>query len=321
MHSRVTYKLSINSNEAANGTRKWLARKGKRLEVTIPAGVKNGTVMKLSGALQITDGYNGDILLKIRVRKRLRLGVISAVIVGIAITCFLVVTSFLPTEDTSRYIYTQEFLEVGGDNEPIELINNPDAINPTYAQLTAFLLEDTTDDNAYIEYGLKAYVCADFAEGLHNNAEVAGIKAAWVGIDIEDNEEGHALNAFETTDKGLVYIDCMLDDTVAYIEEGKPYGTISIDKVESLQYSFYEKYRQKIQEFETRLEAFNSEVEQYNQEISGKTYIIGSTESARIAAWKDRLEEEEQALDRLVEELGDNIFEHIGIVEYIYIHW
>ncbi len=186
MHSRTTYELSINSNEARKGTRKWLARKGKRLEVTIPAGVRNGAVIKLSGALQITDGYNGDILLKIRVRKRLRLGVISAVIVGLAITYFLVVTSFLPTEDTSRYvgtpedtsryIYTQGFLEMGGDKEPIELINNPDAINPTYAQLTAFLLEDTTDNNAYIEYGLKAYVCADFAEDLHNNAEVAGIK-------------------------------------------------------------------------------------------------------------------------------------------------
>jgi hypothetical protein len=51
-------------------------------------------------------------------------------------------------------------------------------------------------------------VCADFAETLHNNAEKAGWRAAYVGIDLAGSERGHALNAFQTTDQGLVYIDC-----------------------------------------------------------------------------------------------------------------
>lgn len=53
----------------------------------------------------------------------------------------------------------------------------------------------------------KLMVCADFAEVLHNNAELFGIKAAWVAINFEEGP-GHALNAFQTTDRGLVFIDC-----------------------------------------------------------------------------------------------------------------
>lgn len=51
-------------------------------------------------------------------------------------------------------------------------------------------------------------VCADFAEVLHNNAELFGIKAAWVAVDFEEEGPGHALNAFRTTDRSLVFIDC-----------------------------------------------------------------------------------------------------------------
>jgi len=64
----INYKLTISSSEATNGTKKLLTRKGKHLEVTIPAGVKSGTQVRLSGALQVTDGYNGDILIQIKVK-------------------------------------------------------------------------------------------------------------------------------------------------------------------------------------------------------------------------------------------------------------
>jgi hypothetical protein len=357
-NTTVKYKLNISGSEAKNGTKKVITRRGKHLEVTIPAGVKTGTLVKLSGALQITDGYYGDILIQIKVKRRYRPGVIAAV----AVACFFALMYFLPTEeipteDTSGYIYTNGAIECGGDGEPIELINNPDATNPTYAELVAFIEADTTDTKDYIEESFrdwhKAYVCADFAEEVHNNAETAGIRAAWVGIDIEGEDEGHALNAFETTDRGLVYIDCtganpgglgaaitepliteLLKqyghapppepaswDTVAFIGIGKKYGRIDIAQAESLSYSYYEEYMQKWQEFESKLEAYNKEVELYNQEISGKVYIIGSAEDIRMTAWEARLEEEGQALDKLVEELGEGYYEQVGIVKDIHIHW
>ena len=50
-------------------------------------------------------------------------------------------------------------------------------------------------------------VCADFAEIVHNNAEVLGIKSAYVTITFEDGSE-HTLNAFNTIDRGLLFIDC-----------------------------------------------------------------------------------------------------------------
>lgn len=114
----------------------------------------------------------------------------------------------IPTPKNPRFIYENDGIHVGGDGEPIELINNPNAADPTYAELVEFIVRDLTNTGDYVKGGPDSYVCSDFAEAVHNNAEAAGIRAAWVSIDLEGNDEGHALNAFETTDKGLVYIDC-----------------------------------------------------------------------------------------------------------------
>lgn len=116
----------------------------------------------------------------------------------------------------------------------IVLINNKNAINPTYAQLINFLQSDTTDEYPYIATNkvLSSYygtaeshvdltriqniingtvqpnppdVCGDFAERLHNDAEMDGIRCAYVSVDLSIGP--HALDAFQTTDRGLVYID------------------------------------------------------------------------------------------------------------------
>lgn len=86
------------------------------------------------------------------------------------------------------------------------LINNEEATNPTWAELKDFLHSDRTDGNPYIE---GQYMCGSFAEDVHNNAEEAGIRAAFVGISFEDPTiPSHALNAFKTTDGGLFFISC-----------------------------------------------------------------------------------------------------------------
>ncbi len=84
------------------------------------------------------------------------------------------------------------------------LHNYPNATNPTYDELLHFLLQDKTDKIPYSS----SFVCADYAVRVHNNAEKSGIKAAVVSIALQTNVENHALNAFDTVDKGLIFIDC-----------------------------------------------------------------------------------------------------------------
>jgi hypothetical protein len=246
------------------------------------------------------------------------------------------------------YLYEDGKVLVGGDGEPIILIDNPDAIDPTYAELVAFIQQDTTDTKDYLEDSLIGYVCADFAEDVHNNAEAAGIRAASVSVDFEGGGEGHACNAFNTIDKGLVYIDCtgqsfndklnihveyteegisyVYDnpdswDAVAYIEVGKEYGLMPLARARALYYSFYEEYEEKWQVYQELLAAFNDEVTRFNQEIQGKTYYKGSPELARMEDWQAELEEQSELLDKLSEELGNIRFEPKGIVKDVWVHW
>jgi thioredoxin 1 len=64
----ITYELALTAEEAQKGTIKLLSRNNKRLQVNIPAGVVTGSLVKLSNALQLTDGTPGDILIRINVK-------------------------------------------------------------------------------------------------------------------------------------------------------------------------------------------------------------------------------------------------------------
>lgn len=113
-------------------------------------------------------------------------------------------------EPSENYVLVRGAILVGADGHYITLKNNPDAVDPSWEQLKSFLLKDNTDQ---IPYDFGEFVCADFAERLHNNAELAGIKAAYVCVRLGPcsyylTGGGHALNAFQTNDQGLVYIDC-----------------------------------------------------------------------------------------------------------------
>jgi hypothetical protein len=251
------------------------------------------------------------------------------------------------------HIYANGLIELGGDGEPIKLINNPDAINPTYDNLIDFIKNDRTDIHFYIEEGEGAYVCADASEDVHNNAEAAGIRAAWVGIQFTGDQPGHALNAFETVDKGLVYIDCTGGrsftnweeavsiignddandqpsagepnswDTIAYVKIGEEYGVIDIEAAESLSYDYYQDYQRRWEEYHRLLAEYNRDVEKYNQEIEGKLYKKGSIELALIQALEQSLNEKAEQLDKLSEGLSDYWFgmEGTNIVADIQIHW
>jgi hypothetical protein len=92
-------------------------------------------------------------------------------------------------------------------------------------------------------YDPAKFVCADYAERLHNNAEKAGIRAAYVIVEFSTNQtfaspfgSSHALNAFRTTDRGLVFVDVTRPlgvvggsfDCIVDIKVGQPYVSVPL---------------------------------------------------------------------------------------------
>lgn len=81
--------------------------------------------------------------------------------------------------------------------------------NPTYEEVMEFLDRDDTDSRHYIK---GAYVCRDFATDVNNNAESEGIRTAYVRIHTEG--WSHVIVAFETVDRGLIFVEPMSDTMV-----------------------------------------------------------------------------------------------------------
>ena len=216
-----------------------------------------------------------------------------------------------------KVYYTQVFdvlNAAGGNGEPIRLSENTQATDSSWWQLREFLVADDTDEHLYIP---DSFVCADFAAMLHDRAESAGIKTAYVSVDFTQGP-GHALDAFNTTDRGLVYIDCTgpgletvtsgntLDsqentvdyDKVAYIAIGRNYGLISLDKATSFDYAFYEQWTQQWQDYKTKVDLYN----------------YGYVPPQKREALRTELE-----MQRGV--LGEYSWEPLGVVSDVYIHW
>jgi hypothetical protein len=107
---------------------------------------------------------------------------------------------------------------VCADGHRINMINNPEAHDPTYQELIAAIINDQTDKIAYQE---GVFTCGDFAERVHNNLEKLGIKSGIVRLDYIDKPTNHAANVFKTTDKGIVFISCIDQDKIGKYEIGK----------------------------------------------------------------------------------------------------
>jgi len=234
------------------------------------------------------------------------------------------------------------------------LINHENATNPTWEELITFLQKDDVDNRLYMD-GL--FVCADFAEMLHNNAEASGVKAAWINVDFAVGE-GHALNAFNTVDNGLVYVDCtgggfsppvrvdLIDgegkeeiecshDKIAYVVTEQEYGMISINKAEFPEYWFYEGYMGKWAEHEIESEAYSTKVEEYNKSIGayemalgGRTAIDDPIEYAKLnRMYNDlniignELDLQYGKLQRQNDELGLCHWTPLGVVVDVEVYW
>jgi len=97
--------------------------------------------------------------------------------------------------------------------------------NPTFEELRDFILRDPTSRNKFV---LNQYECRHFATEVCNNAEATGLRCAFVLLCYDRGQ--HAVVAFDTTDRGLVYIEPQTDAAI-HPEVGGEYQGEEIKEV------------------------------------------------------------------------------------------
>lgn len=85
--------------------------------------------------------------------------------------------------------------------------------DPTYSEAINFIVVDKTDKNTYVE---GSYVCHDFSYDVKRNAFKAGYRCFYIVIEFKSNL-GHAIVGFNTTDKGLLFIEPQYDKVVRVV--------------------------------------------------------------------------------------------------------
>jgi hypothetical protein len=163
----------------------------------------------------------------LRIAGAVALAVVLAIMISTAVHAWV-----LNQSDQSKHVVVGGKTLVGADGDPIELTRNSAATDVTWAQLKQFLSSDQTDR---IPYHDSTFVCADVAETLFNNAGKAGIRAGYVFIDFAPGTPAHACNVFQTTDRGIVYVDdtgttdsTVNADKTVDMAGGKPYCPAAI---------------------------------------------------------------------------------------------
>jgi hypothetical protein len=88
--------------------------------------------------------------------------------------------------------------------------------DPTYQEALQFIGSDQTDKNQYNQ----SYTCINFANDLVNNALNQGYRCGFVIIDFP--ESCHAIVCFNTSDRGLIFVEPQTDELVT-LSTGQPY--------------------------------------------------------------------------------------------------
>ena len=81
--------------------------------------------------------------------------------------------------------------------------------NPTFQELRDFILRDPSSRNQFV---LNQYECRHFATEVDNNAEAEGLRCGFVLLCFDRGQ--HAVVAFDTTDRGLIYIEPQTDAAI-----------------------------------------------------------------------------------------------------------
>ena len=216
-------------------------------------------------------------------------------------------------------------------------LQNMSLRDPTWQDLVEFLKEDETD--TYI-YRAGEFDCSGFAITLRDHAIARGFRCAYVEIEF-NSSVGHALNAFRTSDKGLVFVDVTGSenrtgyDRIAYVKIGEQYGVISLDAVRwryintsaykpdefwktltyithlenstyPLTYDYYVEWQARVKFYRDTIKAYEAAVEEYKRGSGKYSY--------------EQLKEWYSNIDALEAELGA-LWPPKRVVKNIEIYW
>lgn len=110
--------------------------------------------------------------------------------------------------------YEDAFPDGFADGREVGLSTLVGLHNPTYFEMRSFLLTDRTSTTVY---DLDDNNCMDYSTIVVNNAEAVGIRAAIVLLTYEPlngvETTDHSIVAFDTTDRGLVFVEPQSDET------------------------------------------------------------------------------------------------------------
>ena len=221
-----------------------------------------------------------------------------AVVVGVSILSNI----FYPP------VWTERLSILNATSQHLTITDYRYATNVSYDELTSFLNNDTSD---LADYVYPNYTCGDFAVHLHDDAESHGIRCGIVGValntsgftgmdtryivparlgDGNNSDTGHGFTVFNTTDRGLVYIDAtgvtreektqgrQPHYMIVYFKPAMPLGEILVNQSKSFDYTYYQQkeiqyqvYDQKISEYNDEVKAFNAETKAFNTTFKSYT--------------------------------------------------
>ena len=108
------------------------------------------------------------------------------------------------------------------------LVSTASPVNPSYTEAQQFVASTNTEIHTYTA---GSYTCVNFATDFRNSALRAGYLCGYTFVYFHD-AQSHVLNCFNTTDKGLVFVEPQWGKFVN-ITIGKPYQyenlTLSLD--------------------------------------------------------------------------------------------
>ncbi len=204
------------------------------------------------------------------------------------------------------------------------LVNRPTASNPSYFQLKLFIETDLTDQHAFLP---GEYTGLDFAEALHNSAERYGHRA---GVAIVTMAGGwYALNVFNTTDAGIVFVDCAVQtpeeqpcdtDTVAYVRYGEPVGLIQVSYADSPAYSFYKEHNVETDRFKALADDFDRLYEEFEELLAGRTEVP-EPDYSRLRAMETELHYLAAEIQSITLATGVCHSEDMGNPEALFVWW
>jgi len=104
----------------------------------------------------------------------------------------------------------------------VNITNHVNGTDPPYSVFKSFYENDSTHFHPYVNStNLTRYICINFAHDFRVNASKVGIRCALVLVYY--NKTGHAIDAVNTTDKGMIYIDPQNNEELVAPVIGQPY--------------------------------------------------------------------------------------------------